>query len=44
MIAYCDMTNDEARWAMGVLERDRVIERDGETHGAILWRLVQERS
>jgi hypothetical protein len=44
IVAYCGVTTDEARWAMGVLEREKVIRRDGTSHGSILWRLVEEPS
>lgn len=44
IVAYCGVTTDEARWAMGVLERKEVIRRDGTSLGSILWRLVEEPS
>jgi hypothetical protein len=44
IIAYCGVTNEQARRAMAALERDRIIERVGESHRAILWRLVEEPS
>jgi hypothetical protein len=44
IIAYCGVTDDEARWAMRVLEREGVICRDGKSRRAIVWRLVEEPS
>jgi hypothetical protein len=40
VIAYCGVTNDEARWAMRTLERASVIRRDGKSRNSVLWRVV----
>ena len=44
IVGYCEVTIDEARWAMRVLERDGVIYRAGTSGQSILWRLSEEPS